>query len=659
MVNYFKFSDEIFCVGDTSLFNGIDCNPYLLVDGDEAVLIDPGSPLDFEMVFENISSIIPLDKIKYVILHHNDADFCAAVPLLEKKGMKFQIVTTWKTMNMVQFFGIKSEYYLIEEHENKLTLSSGRILEFINTPYLHFAGAFNTYDTKSKVLFSSDLFGALSYNHSVYADESYMPKMLTFHEHYMPSNTVLRPIMDLLLTYDISAILPQHGSIINKDVKKYMYALRTLECGILLTPIKKNLMASGGYIMLLNEVLDRYLALFLHDVVHEVFAKLTVLTFNEEHRISGYEGPPIDAWNSTFVEINKLKGITWITVIEPFIRKLSATYDIPLPDVFHSMIETAHYANAQLTEANRELDQTIKIVQERLIKCPITGLYNEVFLKSLLLKELDSEDWRELGMLALVNIDDFSKFKFQFGENSDKDVLINLAYMLEEDFGSHSVFRLESTDFGIYGKGYSKEDFVDELERFRIDVSNSDAFLTPITVSIGVVFPDELDLDAITFEITMEHYIKNAGKRTQTAKKLGKNIVCYSGELTQDTDSPSKVLIVDSDPVNLDVLRSFISSEGIEVLTATDGEQGYAIAKSSLPKVIISDIVLPKLDGFLLREKLLSTSSTKNIETIFLSYQKDAASVERAMDLGITHYIKKPYLLSELLGIIKRKVMSK
>ena len=62
------------------------------------------------------------------------------------------------------------------------------------------------------------------------------------------------------------------------------------------------------------------------------------------------------------------------------------------------------------------------------------------------------------------------------------------------------------------------------------------------------------------------------------------------------------------------------------------------------------------MDGFLLKEKLLSNSRTKNIEVIYLSYQKDEDSVNRAQELGVVHYVKKPYLLSELLGLIKRNI---
>lgn len=120
----------------------------------------------------------------------------------------------------------------MDENDWKLTLKSGRTLQFISTPYLHFPGAFMTYDEKSKVLFSSDIFGALSYDWDLYANEYYIEAMKAFHESYMPSREILKHSMDKLDDLDIELIAPQHGSIIKKNqVREYIETLKNLECG--------------------------------------------------------------------------------------------------------------------------------------------------------------------------------------------------------------------------------------------------------------------------------------------------------------------------------------------------------------------------------------------------------------------------------------------
>lgn len=654
-MNHIEIAEGIYHIGSHLTLTGLVCNPYLLVDGDEAVLFDIGSVLDFEEVLSNLKKIIPLVQLKYVVLHHQDPDVCSSIGLLEDLDLDIKIVTSWKSKSLIQYYGTTSDYYVLEEHEFKLSLSSGRLLEFILTPYLHFAGAFTTYDEKTKILFSSDLFGALSYNHTTYADDMYLDKMLTFHELYMPSNSALRPVMDLLKRYDINMILPQHGSVIAKDVDMYIDALRTLECGKLLKPIKTSLIESGGYLVIYNDILTKYYSLYPHEEVYKLFKSVKELRFDDDH-IEGYSGSPEDILNKIFNVIKDRKGMIWIATIEPYIRFLASAYDILIPIVFQSLIETTMKENKRLSEANLTLEHTINAVNEKLIKCSVTGLYNEVFLKSLLVDELENEDWREIGAFACVGIDDYSNYKLKYGVEEERNALNNIAYIFKENFGENVVFRLEATDFGIYIKGITREEIIDKLETTRITISKSDLFLGNIKVSIGVVFANEIKLDAASYELTIQHYMQLSLNRLRIAKLKGKNYVCYEGDTELEEVAKASVLVVDSDETNLEVIKTFVAELGIVVHTATDGYMALEKAELYKPNVIITEINLPKMDGFLLREELLSNSKLKSIETIYLSYQKDEDSVTRALSLGVLHYFKKPYLLTELLGIIKRIV---
>ncbi len=655
-MSYIELKSDTFHVGDVEMHNGLDCNPYLLIDGDEAVLFDPGSKLDFKQVLENITSLVSLDQIKYVVVHHEDPDFCSQIPLLEEVGLNVEVVTSWRTMTLIQYYDIKSPYYLIEEHENRLTFGNDRVIEFIPTPYLHFAGAFASYDRVNKTLFSSDLFGAFSYNKTLYADEKYMGKMLTFHEHYMPSNSVLRPVMDTLMLYDIQLILPQHGAIIKDHIKSYIEALRTLECGTLLSPIRKNLMASGGYLIVFNEVYQRLITLYPPNEVHEIYSTLKEITLNEYNEITAYSGDPDEVWELIFLRIQEMKGIIWLTVIEPFTRKLCAIYDLKVPKSMSHSLAEVDAQNRKLKEINQSLDQTIKMVNEKLVKCPITGLFNERFLTTLLVEELKLEDWRDIGTIICISIDDFSKYILKYGVEEESAVLTNIAYMLKEHFGDHAIFKLEEADFGLYLKGYNMSTVINLVENFRNEIEMSDRFLGKLTVSIGAAFSKELDLDAVSYEITVKNYMERALNRLRIAKTKGKNYFCYAGEESNETSQAPNVLIVDSDITNLEVLKNFIGELNIEVITASDGVVGLELARSHLPKLIVSDVILSKMDGFVLREELLKNSKTKNIDMIFLSHQKDEESVGRALELGVIHYLKKPYLLSELIGIVNKKL---
>ncbi len=142
---------------------------------------------------------------------------------------------------------LNQAFYLVDANKYKLKFKSGRELSFVPAPYLHFPGAITTYDNETKTLLSGDLFGSMGNSTSIYADEDYMEGMIQFHEHYMPSNDVLRPVMETLLYMEINIIAPQHGSIIDKNIVKYIKTLRDLECGIFTNPVKRKIKDSGGY----------------------------------------------------------------------------------------------------------------------------------------------------------------------------------------------------------------------------------------------------------------------------------------------------------------------------------------------------------------------------------------------------------------------------
>lgn len=215
---------------------GFHCNPYLIVDGDEAILFDPGSVQDFPGVLSKVCKIVDLDQISHIVVTHQDPDLCGAIPKFEELiygvGGECKIVTSTRASLLISYYGVRSKFYCVDQEGWSLKLRSGRELKFISTPFLHFPGAFVTYDSKTKILFSGDIFGAFSFTWELYANEHYIEAMNAFSENYLPSNEIVRHAMRKIEKYDISMIAPQHGSIINKDIQKHIDALKELECGI-------------------------------------------------------------------------------------------------------------------------------------------------------------------------------------------------------------------------------------------------------------------------------------------------------------------------------------------------------------------------------------------------------------------------------------------
>lgn len=235
-----EITDGVYWIGVYDSSAGFHCNPYLLLDGDEAVLIEPGSIPHYPIVLSKLCLLTSFDKISRILVSHQDPDLCASIPKFEELiygcGGSCEIVTHSRASVLISHYGVRSPFYQIDQKNWRLRLRSGRELTFIFSPYLHFPGAFMTYDSKTKTLFSGDLFGAFSFDWHLYANEYYVEAMKAFHENYMPSNQILRAAMDKLDAYDIEMIAPQHGSVIKSDVRKYIDELRNLDCGDYMGP---------------------------------------------------------------------------------------------------------------------------------------------------------------------------------------------------------------------------------------------------------------------------------------------------------------------------------------------------------------------------------------------------------------------------------------
>ncbi len=229
-----KVAEDIYWVGKYLEGDFFQCHPYLILNGDSCVLVDPGSMLEYDELIAKVETLTPMKNIKYIIAHHQDPDICAAIPLIEKKINRddLQIITHKRTATVIKHYGIKSKYLHINNNSS-LLLSNGRTLRFFTTPYAHAPGAFVTYDSMTKTLFSSDIFGGVNEFWNFYADENYFEAVKLFHENYMPSREILNYALNKIEALDIELILPQHGSMIQKKyIADLTDKLKKLDCGM-------------------------------------------------------------------------------------------------------------------------------------------------------------------------------------------------------------------------------------------------------------------------------------------------------------------------------------------------------------------------------------------------------------------------------------------
>lgn len=121
----------------------------------------------------------------------------------------------------------------------------------------------------------------------------------------------------------------------------------------------------------------------------------------------------------------------------------------------------------------------------------------------------------------------------------------------------------------------------------------------------------------------------------------------------------TKILIIEDDDDVRENLRDILEINMYDVVEAVDGEEGVALALSDLPDLIISDVMMPRLDGFEVLEQLRANNATSTIPFIFLTARIATADLRHGMLLGATDFLKKPFSHDELLKVIDTRLQLK
>ena len=107
--------------------------------------------------------------------------------------------------------------------------------------------------------------------------------------------------------------------------------------------------------------------------------------------------------------------------------------------------------------------------------------------------------------------------------------------------------------------------------------------------------------------------------------------------------TPRRVLIADDDPATRMLCAFNLQLEGLVVAEAADGRHALEQARAELPDLVVTDVMMPGLDGFELAKALRHDERTREIPLIFLSGEAEPANAERAHELGALAYVTKPF----------------
>lgn len=114
--------------------------------------------------------------------------------------------------------------------------------------------------------------------------------------------------------------------------------------------------------------------------------------------------------------------------------------------------------------------------------------------------------------------------------------------------------------------------------------------------------------------------------------------------------SPGSILIVDDTPANLRLLAGLLGNAGYQVRPVRDGQMALNVAQSSLPDLILLDIMMPEMDGYEVCRQLKADQRTREIPVIFISALDDVHDKVKSFSLGAVDYVAKPFQAEEVLA---------
>jgi two-component system sensor histidine kinase/response regulator len=123
--------------------------------------------------------------------------------------------------------------------------------------------------------------------------------------------------------------------------------------------------------------------------------------------------------------------------------------------------------------------------------------------------------------------------------------------------------------------------------------------------------------------------------------------------MTASTDPAGRILVVDDQQANLQVVSALLSRKGYEVVTAANGNDALALVRSRPPDLVLLDMLMPGMDGFELLAELRRDPSLVQLPVVFLTVAQDRDLLLRAFESGAVDYVTKPFMPEELLARVE------
>ena len=280
----------------------------------------------------------------------------------------------------------------------------------------------------------------------------------------------------------------------------------------------------------------------------------------------------------------------------------------------------------------------------------LTGVYNHGIFQACLAEECNRcNRYGEGFSLAFIDVDFFSKLNIQKGPLEGDQVLKKIADIITSCKRTVDIASRYSDDLFavLYPKTSAKEAF-HSAERMRTAVDKH--FNSFPSISIGIAgYPEHA--------LNKESLMAAAKQALTDAKLRGHNkTVVWENEESRPSKNSTSILVVDDDDRNLKLIEAMLRTHEYEVVKASNGEEALSALRQIDFDLILSDVMMPYMDGFELCRRIKQNSTTRLIPVIMLTALDDVPSKVKAIESGADDFMNKPPNKMELFARIKSLV---
>ncbi len=219
--------------------------------------------------------------------------------------------------------------------------------------------------------------------------------------------------------------------------------------------------------------------------------------------------------------------------------------------------------------------------------------------------------------------------------------------------GDGGIWTLKVTDHGIGISKHDRKKLFKEFYRGR-NAINSKTIGSGIGLALvkklveihdGYINVESQENSGSTFEVTIPY--KNIGSATDIQQKYVSAPLTGNGGSVENVDEEMRIIIAED---NMDLRRFMVRALGdrFKVTAVADGAEAWNLIQKSLPDLVVSDVMMPNMDGFELCRLIKSTFETSHIPVILLSALTEQASELKGIGLGADDYLTKPFDITTL-----------